>query len=348
MKRLMILLTALMLLSLSACANETKETKQGATQMQLPPAYGTKPSYRLNIEGYGDKIEVFFNGSEMFHDFSRSQIVTIYPVNNYVTTGENELKVRIFAKKKQNFQLNPKGWFKVFLEIRDAKGSWQRLGGIVYDAAAKDPVAKSAGEGYYTLEAGEGFKAIALPAEAEVHKVQTEKRDLRAGHKVNSSEFTQALIFPTPFPRWKFLDSEDIIDYDLNKASDEEYEKLRQSPKMQKLYDAYEEINTLLKNKEVAEAVKIFDERSKENAYAFRSTKEELERKLKESFEQDLDNPEYELVPFDRTKKYFFIEDNRKLAYIPGTIKFKKKGAYVYQKYGMKFRWDGKKWILTR
>jgi hypothetical protein len=348
MKRLMILLTALMLLSLSACANETKETKQGATQMQLPPAYGTKPSYRLNIEGYGDKIEVFFNGSEMFHDFSRSQIVTIYPVNNYVTTGENELKVRIFAKKKQNFQLNPKGWFKVFLEIRDAKGSWQRLGGIVYDAAAKDPVAKSAGEGYYTLEAGEGFKAIALPAEAEVHKVQTEKRDLRAGHKVNSSEFTQALIFPTPFPRWKFLDSEDIIDYDLNKASDEEYEKLRQSPKMQKLYDAYEEINRLIKERKFEEVADRFKERIDEYSYAWRDTKHNLKQSLITKFKTLSDDPEYELFPFDKTKKYFFIEDNRKIAYIPSAIKFKKKGVAFQRIFGAKFRWDGKKWILTR
>jgi len=348
MKRLMILLTALMLLSLSACANETKETKQGATQMQLPPAYGTKPSYRLNIEGYGDKIEVFFNGSEMFHDFSRSQIVTVYPINDYVTTGENELKVRIFAKKKQNFQLNPKGWFKVFLEIRDAKGSWQRLGGIVYDAAAKDPVAKSAGEGYYTLEAGKGFKAIALPAEAEVHKVQTEKRDLRAGHKVNSSEFTQALIFPTPFPRWKFLDSEDIIDYDLNKASDEEYEKLRQSPKMQKLYDAYEEINRLIKERKFETAVDKFSERTKEEALAWRDTVDSIRNSLIKDFKELSDNPEYELAPFDRTKKYFFIDDNKKLAYIPNSIKFKKKGVAFFTRFNAKFRWDGKKWILTR
>jgi len=348
MRKILTLLTALMLLSLSACANETKQTNKGATQMQLPPAYGHKPSYRLNIEGYGDKIEVFFNGSEMFHDFSRSQIVTVYPINDYVTSGENELKVRIFAKKKQHFQLNPKGWFKVFLEIQDAKGSWQRLGGIVYDAAAKEPLAKSASEGYYTLEAGKGFKAVALPAEAEVHKVETKKQTIRMTNKVNALNFTQTLIFPTPFPRWKFLDSEDIVNDDYFNYMLEEYEKLRQSPKMQKLYDAYEEINQLIKERKFEEAVDKFSERTKEEALAWRDTTDSIRNALIKDFKDLSDNPEYELVPFDRTKKYFFIDDNKKLAYIPNSIKFKKKDVAFFTRFNTKFRWDGKKWILTR
>ena len=316
--------------------------------MQLTPDYGNKPSYRLNIEGFGDKIEVFFNGSEMFHDFSRSQVITVYPINNYVTTGENELKVRIFAKKKQNFRLNPKGWFKVSLEVRDAKGSWQRLGGIVYDAAAKDPLKGSAHEGYYTLEAGKGYKAVALPAEAEVSKVKMEKQNLRAGHKVNSLSFTQTLTFPTPFPRWKFLDSEDIIDFDLDKASDEEYEKLRQSPKMQKLYDAYEEANRLIKNRDYAGLNKLYDEYVTEAAIAWRVPKEKMVNENTKRLKGYLESGQYELLPFDRTKKYFFIEENRKIAYIPNSIKLKKKGVDLYQDYDAKFRWDGNRWILTR
>ena len=335
-----------MLLSVTACAKE--KTTQGAKAMQLTPDYGNKPSYRLSIKGFGDKIEVFFNGSRMFKDFSRSQFITVYPINDYVTTGENELKVRIFAYKAENYRLNPKGWFKVYLEIRDATGNWQKLGGIVYHAASKEPLKGSAFEGYYSLEAGKGFKAVALPAEAEVSKVTMQKQTILNTKKVNALNFTQTLTFPTPFPRWKFLDSEDIIDFDLDKASDAEYEKLRQSPKMQKLYDAYEEIYNLLKRRQVDKMMDLFDERTAELAYAWRDSKQALREELAKDFKEQLANPEYELVPFDRTKKYFFIEENRKLAYIPGSIKFKKKGAYVYQKYHMKFRWDGKRWILTR
>jgi len=321
MKQLLTLIATVMLLSLTACAKQ--QTTQGANQMQLTPDYGNKPSYRLNIEGFGDYIQVFFNGSRVFKDYSRSQIITVYPINDYVTTGENELKVRIFESKAHNFHLNPNGWFKVSLEVRDAKGSWQRLGGIVYDASAKEPLKGSAHEGYYTLEAGKGYK-------------------------VNALNFTQTLTFPTPFPRWKFLDSEDIVDEEYFSYTIEEYEKLRQSPKMQKLYDAYEEILSLLKSGQVDKMMSLFDERLSEFSYAWRKNKQTLKKELAEDFKEELANPEYEIVPFERSKKYFFIDENRKLAYIPGTVKFKKKGAYVYQTYNIKFRWDGNRWILTR
>ncbi|HFD13745.1 MAG TPA: hypothetical protein ENJ34_00415, partial [Epsilonproteobacteria bacterium] len=183
MKQILTLIATVMLLSVTACAKQ--QTKQGATQMQLTTDYGNKPSYRLHIEGFGDYIQVFFNDNRVFKDYSRSQVVTVYPINDYVTTGKNELKVRFFESKAHNFHLNPKGWFKVSLEVRDAKGSWQKLGGIVYDASSKEHVAGSAYEGYYTLEAGKGYKAVSMPAEAEVSKVKMEKQTILNTKKVN-------------------------------------------------------------------------------------------------------------------------------------------------------------------
>ena len=346
MKQLLTLIAAVMLLSITACAKQ--QTKQGATQMQLTPDYGNKPSYRLHIEGFGDYIQVFFNGNRVFKDYSRSQVITVYPINDYVTTGENALKVRFFESKAHNFRLNPKGWFKVYLEISDAAGSWQRLGGIVYDAAAKAPLKNSAHEGYYTLEAGKGFKPVALPSEAEVSKVKMEKQTILNTKKVNALNFTQTLTFPTPFPRWKFLDSEDIVGEEYFSYSLEEYEKLRQSPKMQKLYDAYEEILSLISHGKYEKAVDHFDERIGEYAYAWRDTKDALKQSLINKFRTLSNDPNYELVPLDRTKKYFFIEENRKLAYIPSAIKFKKKGVAFQRIFNAKFRWDGNRWILTR
>jgi hypothetical protein len=348
MRKIIYLFSLLALLSLSACATEKHTHTKGATTMQLPPAYGDKPNYRLKIEGFGDKIEVFFNGVEIFHDFGRADFYEVHPINNYVASGENELRVRIFAKAKQQFRLNSKGHFDVAMQISDASGEWRTLSHLRYDASAKSPLAKSTYEGYYTLEAGKGFKAVALPAEAEVSRVEVEKREKRGVVKIDTKEFIQKLTFPTPFPRWKFLDSEDIIDGDIEAFTDEEYEKFRQSPKMQKLYDAYEEIMGLIKAGKYNEAVDKYSERINEYAYAWRDTTEALKKSLISKFETLSNDPNYELVPFERDKKYFFIEENRKIAYIPGTIKFKKKGVFFYSKYGAKFRWDGKKWILTR
>ncbi len=351
MKQLLRLFTVLMLLSLSACAKSDTETathKEKHPMTQLTPAYGDKPSYRLYIEGYGNYIQFFFNGNRMFKDYSRGEVITAYPLNDYVATGENELKVRIFASKVQQFRLNPKGWFRVYLEIRDAKGEWHRLGGIVYDAKSPSSLAMSALEGYYTLEAGKGFKAVALPAEAAVEKVETKKQTILNTKKVNALNFTQKLTFPTPFPRWKFLDSEDIVDDDYFSYTLEEYEKLRQSPKMQALYDEYEKLNQAIKDRNFTLFNKMYDEYDTEKAVAWRLSKQQMVEENTQRLKGYLDSGEYELLPFDRTKKYFFIEDNKKIAYIPNSVKLKKKGVDFYQDYSPKFRWDGKRWILTR
>jgi hypothetical protein len=53
-------------------------------------------------------------------------------------------------------------------------------------------------------------------------------------------------------------------------------------------------------------------------------------------------------VPFHRDKKYFYIDEGKKIAYIPQVISFKKQGVDFYHDFNMKFRWDGKNWILTR
>jgi hypothetical protein len=217
-----------------------------------------------------------------------------------------------------------------------------------YFPSAKDTTAQSTPEGYYTLEAGKGFKAVALPAEAEVYKVKVKKQTIRMTYKVNALNFTQTIIVPTPFPRWKFLDSEDIVDEAYFSYSLEEYEKLRKSPKMQKLYDAYEEINRLIKEKDYAGFNKMYDEYDTEASIAWRKPKAQLVLENEKRLREYLDSGEYELLPFDRTKKYFFIEENRKIAYIPNSIKLKKKGVDFYQDYEAKFRWDGKNWILTR
>jgi len=346
-RTIFISIVTMALLSLNACAQSKTDKKQGVTPMTLPKAYGTKPNYRLKIEGVGDKIEIFFNGVEIFHDFGRNTYYEVHPINDFVTTGENELRVRIFAKAKQNFHLAPKGNFDVAFEISDADGEWRTLSHLHYDASSKIPFDKSTPKGYYTLKE-KGFSKVTLPAEAEVDGVNTQKRTLRGGKKVNSTEFTQKLTFLTPFPRWKFFDSKNIVDDDVETYTNDEYEKFRHSKKMQKLYDAYEKLNDAIKKRDFDTFIKMYDERDTESALAWGTPKEELVKNSIVTLKKYLDSGEYELLPFDRDKKYFSIDEGKKIAYIPNAVQLKKKGVDYYTSFNMKFRWDGKEWILTR
>ena len=67
-----------------------------------------------------------------------------------------------------------------------------------------------------------------------------------------------------------------------------------------------------------------------------------------DDMKSQIEDKEYELMPFDRDKKYFFIDEGKKIAYIPKVVRYKKKGVDYYTSFNMKFRWDGKEWILTR
>ena len=350
MKQIIKLCMTLLLLSLSACANDThqKNPKGDRAMTHLTDAYNKKPAYRLEIEGSATPIEIFVNGSDMFHDFAKQPFFTVVTLNDYVTTGENEIKVRIFADKYDHFKTSPNAWFRVKLTLNDAQGKVHTLSQIVYHASAKDKLGGTTHEGYYTLETGKGFEPTALPAEVEVEKLFIEAFDMRRGRKVNGLAFTQKVIMPTPFPRWKFLDSEDIIDFDMDKASDIEYEKLRQSPKMQALYEAYERLIELLKAKRIDEAVGMFEERNKELDIAAYTPHGSSKKAIHQSFKELIESGEYKLMPYNVKKLYFTIDENKKLAYIYDLVKFKHKTKENYITMRAKFRWDGNRWILTR
>ena len=99
----------LLLLSLSACANDThqKNPKGDRAMTHLTDAYSKKPAYRLEIEGSATPIEIFVNGSDMFHDFAKQPFFTVVTLNDYVATGENEIKAMVSLREKPNIIVRP-------------------------------------------------------------------------------------------------------------------------------------------------------------------------------------------------------------------------------------------------
>ena len=346
---------AVMLLSFTACAEQeavskvqkSNQTKKKGTSI-MPTSFGAKPNYRLKVTGSLTNIEVFMNDVRIYKDFEVSQFFILYPINDYVVSGENELKVRIFSSKSEKYIIDKQANFNVTLEIRTKDGEYHTVSTIAYDHHAKERLEGSTAEGSYSLK-DTAFKAMEFgTGEVEVAKIETEKVTIRNTNKAVGFNFRQKLKFPTPFPRWKFMDAEDIVDdayFDYDLAT---YEKLRRSKKMQGLYDACEKIYTLIKNKKVDEAMALFEEANQEEEIAWRKPKGSIGKSIAVDIKNELNSPVWELVPFDREESYFFIEDNKKLAYIPGVIMLKKKGVSLYRKYKMKFRYEKGKWILTR
>ncbi len=115
-----------------------------------------------------------------------------------------------------------------------------------------------------------------------------------------------------------------------------------------KSYEAYERLIELLKAKRIDEAVGMFEERNKELDIAAYTPHGSSKKAIYQSFKELIESGEYKLMPYNVKKLYFTIDENKKLAYIYDLVKFKHKTKENYITMRAKFRWDGKRWILTR
>jgi len=264
-----------------------------------------------------------------------------YPINDYITTGENEIVLKVFASTNKNLQIEKQAKATVSLIVRSSDtGKEYTVSTLDYEHSAKDKLALSS-------EAKEYRFAEISPKDPEfvrITKPVLKHFDAYQGDKVNGIEFTQNVSLRTPFPRWKFLDSENIIEKNFNQEiNDKEYEKLKATKEIQELYEIYGKIHSAIKENRVASIIDMFDERGVEMEAAWYRPNGYQKEGLPKQF---MDSKNGKLKPYNPDKLYYFIEDNRKLIYIDA-IKFIDKDGFVTT-FKMRFRREKGEWILTR
>ena len=341
------LLLVVVLFSITAC-----NSKESVEDVKLKPysvklekgldmngsIWGDKPSYKLKIKGMYAEIEVLVNGVSVYKHFDLTSCYREQPINHLVTTGENEIKVLLVPDNA----MHERAKVTVSLEVHSSEnGRVYTLSTIDYDEEAKDKLAKSS-------EAREYERSYLSPLTPETIKVSgLEQKRITGyqGDRINGIALTQKVSFRTPFPRWKFLDSEDTSSTTFDEPSETTaYEAFKSTKEMQELYAIYEEIHRAIKEGKISSIIDMFDERSTEMDRAYYRKKGYNKEGLVERLVDVSTN--WEIREFNPKKTDYFIENNRKLIYLK-VIRFKNSDG-LYRTLGMTFRRDNGKWILTR
>jgi len=165
--------------------------------------------------------------------------------------------------------------------------------------------------------------------------------------KAKGIKLQQKFYMTNSFPRWKFLDSEDIIDTKYDNLTEAEYQVLRKTKKIQALYALDRKIREAAKGRDRAFLKKLFKERSDENAKAFYYDANSNLDGFVSSLIDIVNDPHNELIERSEKDNYFVVEENRKLAKIrPIAIKDNETG--LYHRYNIQYRYKDGEWMVTK
>ncbi len=343
MKQLLKLTMVLALLSLSACAkNNTSHTSTKGTNMDKQ-TFGEKPIYKLRIEALNAKVIAKINGVEVYHNFSGTQAFALETVNDYITSGDNNISMTLSDDK---LKPNVKG--RIRLEVTSSRnGKRYTLTTLSYDLSIKDHTKEATPPGFYRFEEDKGMVAD-QHGKMVIGKIITQAETMYQTTKQDGIKATQTFSVPTPYPRWRFLDSQDIIDFDINYISMDAYKKLKNSPKIKALYAIDAKLRQALRDKKPQGVIDLFSERFEEDGIAFYDTPQNMKKILLDDFIEVVNNPNKELIEYKGDDLYFVIEENRKLAWLR-PIEYYDKKTGLYKSYNIMFRLNKQgEWVITR
>ena len=302
-----------MLCAATTAAKNTTPTTQKGSKMDKY-TFGKEPIYKLRIRAKNADVDVYINGVNVYTNVTGKAFAHI-TVNDYMINGDNNISLTLSDIKK----LSPKAWGVVSLEVyyTDKNGTQRHhtLSRLVYDLTLKEKTGDASKPGFYRFDDEKGMIPDANGS-LIIGKIVTKPETMYRSEKQDGIKATQSVRIPAPYPRWRFLDAPDIIDSDYDYLSEEEYNKLKQSPKIQALYALDAKIRQALKNKNPQSIINLFDERFQEDAAAFYDTVPNLKKLLLDDFIEVVHNPNKTFIEYTGDDFYFVIEKNRKLAWI--------------------------------
>jgi len=305
-----------------------------------------KPFYMVKIDAVNTNIVVTLNGEEVFSDFTKSQKLLEVPVNQYMTSGENILKVYLMLWESDTKNSIKNAEAKISLRVKKFEVFDVEpitVSQIIY---VKGNMEKSTLDGTYNSS-----KNFVLDKEGNVLISKVDKELLPktwTGDKIKGFELEQTITLDTPFPRWKFLDSENIIDSNGYYVDFTTYKSLRKTKDMEGLFTLHQEIYHALKNKNIPFVVDLFTERNKELEIALYKPEGYYKKLLTKRFTDNVNDSSLEMFPFLKDKRYFFISEGGKTLSIRNAVVFNDKNGNGSTSYKILFRKEKGKWILTR
>ena len=294
-----------------------------------------KPVFTMKIHGFGTRYRIHINGVEVYREnSSASQVTTSIPLNHWMRSGENSLKLTVLPSKK-NEPINEKSEVNAEIYVHNDEAAEQyRIGGFNFKGLGYISESDLLG---YRLEAD--LFTHDKEGEIKAEGVEVEKDTIFEG----AIEFNQAFTIPNNLPLWAFFNSDDVPnDPDL---SEEEYWALSAE-----LRDHLKMIQDKLIAGDVDEMMPLFEERNNELDKAFYYSSGVMQAKLKDAFETDI--PQLDMLPLEGRYVSYVNEKNLKLASVYRNRKPAISGNYKEGtgslKFPIMFRKQDGKWIITR
>jgi len=269
MKNYIIIFSTLLMLTVCESNSTQKQSLNKGKKEVNQSILKDKPSFNLKVSADNAFFEINVNGVQQFEDFSELPIDLNYPVNGYITNGENEISVLLSDTVKNNAK------FTVTLFVRkfnDFTTPSQDILTLSYDQSKKEPLKLTTKPGRYSIKKNlipskDGEVTIEIPSILVHKKSVIWNRD--------SKLITLKFSLPNPFPRWKYLDGEEILAEPYRTLTKEKAANLQKNnAKIQTLYAINREIYNAAKKKDIDRLMSFFKERNREMETAYYRKKE--------------------------------------------------------------------------
>ncbi len=300
-----------------------------------------KPVFEIKLEAFGGNYVVEINGAAIFSQYnSGGQISTTLPVNHWMRSGENIIKILTWPDE-DDAPINPHAQIKVGLQVsnHDNPAEEFALATINYQnklLPKSSAISESSQSGKFN--ANNNFEA---DTQGDVEVYEIVERNTQRVH-----EFERKIIIPSSLPLWEFFNSDQLPNYSA--MNDEDYYQ-----HMDILLLEYQKVQKALESNNIDSILNMFSERNKELDRAFYNPQGTLEKEIKSSLIDAASNSKLELVSLSRKFLDFTIEENNKLIKLsrvgvePAIVLNYKNGMGSIS-FDMVFRMKDGKWILTR
>ena len=313
-----------------------------------------QPYFTYRIEAKGLRYEAKINGIIIHEDLKGHQVTTEEPVNHYMVSGKNRISLNLYPWNKARYN---GGSISVSLYVNrygDSEKNKVLIGQISFDSNGLVGDEAEA----INQQQGISFSMPAIRLNSEKQFAQDEKHGditiypATIEHKtslMNGTYLYQDIELEVPFPRWSFLDADQIefpdSFYDFRDNGQYYLEKL-----ITPLYEHHRQLFEQLQNGDVDGFATHFEERIREMSIALYSD----ESALMEMFKRDLNdylkypNKKLKLTEIEYARPT--VSDGKRLIILGGSsmIKFADEENSIYNHYPIWFYQKDGKWIISR
>jgi hypothetical protein len=299
-----------------------------------------QPVFELKLDGYGCMFIIYINDIKIhFQNNSDSKINTTFPINHYMRSGSNEIKLSLWSGSEE--PVSPAAYIKAELIVSEHKSpeTEYTVTSVIFDnkaLLALDKIKESTLAGKYNSEQAFSFD----------DKGDITINEISYKQEKNVHVYNQNITIPSSLPLWAFFSSDTLPDY--YGMSDDEYYK-----EMDILLLEYQKIQNAIVNKDIASALSMFKERNTELDQAFYYPVGTYDEKVKKSLTNAANDETAELVELNSSHVDFRPFKNQKLNSLKrhneqSAIRLNYtdiEGSYGYH---LIFRRENGNWILTR